>query len=117
MGLFLDLLGVIGRDDNDVASSLKNYTNSVNGGLEKADIDNSHKNFCVIESSSGNTTIFYPAYFTDWKGCSEFISKDLNATVFSCHIHDGDLPLDEKAIPRDGYIVGPTAKKPWWKFL
>ena len=40
---------------------------------------------------SGNATIFFPAYFTAWEECSLFISKDLNATVFSCHIHDGDL--------------------------
>ena len=91
MGLFLDLSGIIGSDDTDVASSLKNYTKSVGGGLERADIDNSHKNFCVIESQNGNTTIFYPAYFTDWDGCSQFVSKELNTTVFSCHIHDGDL--------------------------
>jgi hypothetical protein len=91
MGLFLDLMGIIGRNDVDVESSLKNYLNSVSGGLEMSDIDSSHKNFCVIESKNDNTTIFYPAYFTDWYACSQFISKDLSTTVFSCHIHDGDL--------------------------
>lgn len=91
MGLFLDVMGIIGRNDVDVESSLKNYLNSVSGGLEISDIDSSHKNFCVIESKKSNTTIFYPAYFTDWYACSQFISKDLITTVFSCHIHDGDL--------------------------
>lgn len=56
-----------------------------------SDIDSSHKNFCVIESKNDNTTIFYPAYFFDWYACSQFISKDLGTTVFSCHIHEGDL--------------------------
>ena len=91
MGLFLDLMGIISSNSVDVESSLKNYLNSVGGGLEEADIDSSHQNFCVIESENDNTTIFYPAYFTDWYACSQFISKDLSKAVFSCHIHDGDL--------------------------
>jgi hypothetical protein len=91
MGLFLDLSGIIGRDEMEVVSSLTKYSNSVNGGLQKADIDSNHKNFCVIETANGNAAIFYPAYFTAWDECSRFISKDLTAPVFSCHIHDGDL--------------------------
>jgi len=49
MGLFLDLSGVIGNNETDIVSSLKNYLNSVGGGLERADIDSRHKNFCAVE--------------------------------------------------------------------
>jgi len=52
-------------------------------------IDND--NCCVIEEANGNTTIFNPYAYLEWDKSSEFISRDLNAPVFSFHIHDGDL--------------------------
>jgi len=92
MGNFLALSAVVGKTRNEVFSSLTNYANSVGGGIQQDNTLNSdNENCCIIEEANGNTTIFYPDGYLEWDDSSEFISKDLNATVFSFHIHDGDL--------------------------
>jgi hypothetical protein len=92
MGNFLALSGVIGKTQNEVFTSMTNYANSVDGGIQQDNTLNSDNgNCCIIEESNGNTTIFYPDGYLEWDDSSEFISRELNATVFSLHIHDGDL--------------------------
>jgi len=91
MGMFLSLTSVIGKTQNEVEKSLTNYANSVGGGLEKENLSVENDNCCVIEEANGNTTVFNPYAYLEWDKSSEFISKDLNAPVFSFHIHDGDL--------------------------
>jgi len=92
MGNFLALSGVIGKTQNEVFTSLTNYANSVGGGIHQDNTLNSdNDNCCIIEEANGNTTIFYPDGYLEWDISSEFISRELNATVFSLHIHDGDL--------------------------
>lgn len=91
MGTFISLSGIIGKSQIEVVDSLKRYTNSVDGNLIKEDLDGEHNNCCIIEEGKGNTTIYYPNHFLEWKNASEYISKDLNTPVFSFHIHDGDL--------------------------
>jgi hypothetical protein len=91
MGMFLSLTSVIGKTQNEVVNSLTNYARSVGGGLEKESLPIDNDNCCVIEEAYGNTTIFNPYAYLEWDKSSEFISKDLNAPVFSFHIHDGDL--------------------------
>lgn len=91
MGMFLSMTGVIGKTKDEVVNSLSNYTKSVAGGLEKASLPAEHDNCCVIEEANGHTTIFNPYAYTEWDSSSEFISRDLNAPVFSFHIHDGDF--------------------------
>lgn len=91
MGTFLSLSGVVGRTQDQVRNSLTRYTSNVNGGLQEANLTTSDTNCCVIEESNSNTTIFYPFGYLEWDQSSEFISRDLNAPVFSFHIHDGDL--------------------------
>jgi Asp-tRNA(Asn)/Glu-tRNA(Gln) amidotransferase C subunit len=91
MGMFLSLTSVIGKTQNEVVHSLTNYAKSVGGGLEKESLSIDNENCCVIEDGNGNTTIFNPYAYLEWDKSSEFISKDLNAPVFSFHIHDGDL--------------------------
>ena len=71
--------------------SLTRYAQSVNGGLEKANLSIDNDNCCVITEANGNTTVLNPDDFLEWDASSEFISGDLNAPVFSFHIHDGDL--------------------------
>src|SRR6266496_6193495 len=91
MGMFLSLTSIIGKTQNEVVNSLSNYTKSVGGGLEKEALSIDNDNCCVIEEANGNTTIFNPYAYIEWDKSSEFISKDLNAPVFSFNIHDGDL--------------------------
>jgi hypothetical protein len=91
MGMFLSMTGVIGRTKDEVVSSLTRYAQSVSGGLEKANLPINHDNCCVFSETNGNTTIFNPYAFLEWDRSSEFISRDLNAPVFSFHIHDGDF--------------------------
>ena len=91
MGMFLSLSGIIGKTQSDVERSLTNYTKFAGGGFQKESLKNEHNNFCVIKETNGNTTIFYPSGYLEWDKSSEFISKELNAPVFSFHIHDGDL--------------------------
>lgn len=69
-----------------------NYAKTVNGGVQKEEnINSDNDNCCIIEEANGNTTVFYPDGYIEWDDSSEFISKELNASVFSFHIHDGDL--------------------------
>ena len=91
MGMFLSITSVIGRTKDQVTKSLTNYANSVGGGLEKETLSIDSDNCCVIEEANGNTSILNPYDYLEWDKSSEFISKDLNAPVFSFHIHDGDL--------------------------
>jgi hypothetical protein len=90
MGLFLALSGVIGKTHNEVVNSLTNYARAMNGNLHpEKDLDTYTS--CIIEEAYGNTSIQYPDDFLEWDASSAFLSKDLNAPVFSFHIHDGDL--------------------------
>src|SRR5687767_10218038 len=92
MGNFIALSGVIGKTEPEVLSSLKKYASSVEGGIIRDDtLDPENDNCCIIEEANSNTTIFYPYGYLEWDASSEFISKELNAAVFSFHIHDGDL--------------------------
>ncbi|GAB2819308.1 hypothetical protein [Ferruginibacter profundus] len=91
MGMFLSLTSVVGKTQNEVVASLTNYAKSVGGGLEKENISIDNDNCCVIKEANGNTTIFNPYAYLEWDKSSEFISRELNAPVFSFHIHDGDL--------------------------
>jgi hypothetical protein len=59
--------------------------------LQKEDLVSDHDNFCAIEQTGCNTTIFYPHDHLDWDESSAFVSRDLKAPVFSFHIHDGDF--------------------------
>jgi hypothetical protein len=74
-----------------VVNSLSHYAATVGGGLEKAHIPIDHHNCGVVEEGGGNTTIFYPYDYLEWDKSSQFISRELQAPVFSFHIHDGDL--------------------------
>ena len=90
--MFLAISSVIGKTESEVAQSLANYVGALGGGLkEEAKVESERCNYCVVSESDGNTSIVYPHDFFDWERSSQFISKELNAPVFSFHIHDGDL--------------------------
>lgn len=91
MGMFLSMTSVVGKTKAEVVNSLSNYAKTVGGGLEKENLSIDNNNCCVIEEYNGNTTVFNPYAYLEWDKSSEFISRDLNAPVFSFHVHDGDL--------------------------
>jgi hypothetical protein len=92
MGNFLAISSIIGKTKNEVITSLTNYAISVNGGLqEESNIDSSTDNCCIIDEENGNVSVFYPNGYLEWDDSSAYLSKELNATVFSFHIHDGDF--------------------------
>lgn len=91
MGLFLSMSGVIGKNRQQVIESLQKYAVSAGGGLTQEALSMYHKNCCVIEEQFRNTTVFNPYAFMDWEESSRFLSEDLQAPVFSFHIHDGDF--------------------------
>jgi hypothetical protein len=92
MGHFLALSSVVGKTQKEVVNSLANYAISVNGGLQQEnDINSDTANCCIVEEADGNTSVLYPDDYLEWDNSAEFISRELNATVFSLHIHDSDL--------------------------
>ena len=91
MGIFLSVTSVVGKPKSDVVNSLSKYTISTGGGLKEETLSIENNNCCIIAESDGNTTIFNSYAYNEWDASSEFISRDLNAPVFSFHIHDGDL--------------------------
>lgn len=91
MGLFLEMSGVIGKDTKEVTKALKEYTNLKKGSMEEVQPENESFDLCVIGGNDKNTTIVYPDDFLEWDEASEYLSRVLNTSVFSFHIHDGDL--------------------------
>jgi hypothetical protein len=92
MGNFVSMSSVIGKTKDEVITSLRNYAISATGGLaQEYNIDSDDENCCIIEEENGNVSVFYPNGYIEWDNSSAFISKELNASVFSFHIHDSDL--------------------------
>lgn len=89
--MFLSLCGVIGKPQHLVADCIAQYTTMRGGGLQQQTLTSNDDCFCVIEEANGNTTVFFPFEFLDWDDAAAYLSTELNAPVFSFHIHDGDL--------------------------
>lgn len=90
MGLFLALSGIIGKTHHEVVNSLSNYARIMGGELHPEKSFTAYTS-CIIEEARGNTSIHYPDDFMEWDSSSAFLSKELNAPVFSFHIHDSHL--------------------------
>lgn len=95
MGTFLSITSVVGKSQQQVAQSLSEYLSSINGGLQAEMLDARHDNCCIIGQHQSNTSIVYPVGFSGWDEAAVFLSGDLQAPVFSFHIHDGDLWMYE----------------------
>lgn len=89
--MFLSLSAVIGKTEREVCDCLANYAQKERGIFQKDNGTNKEREICAIEEHNGNTAIVYPDDFLEWDDCSAHLSKELQATVFSCHIHDGSL--------------------------
>lgn len=91
MGLFLSMSGVIGKNAAEVTNALQEYININEGIIEEVQPVNEAFDLCVVGENEKNTTIVYPNDFLEWEETSEYLSKALNTSVFSFHIHDGDF--------------------------
>jgi hypothetical protein len=90
MGLFLAIAGIIDSNESDVTNALASYATSLNGtfraGATPADSDT-----LTIATNGNNLSILFPDEFFEWQDACEFLSRKLQKSVFSFHIHDGDL--------------------------
>ena len=84
MGLFLSLSSVVNKTSEQVIESLSKFAPTHGDAL-------AHSTDTVAVSGNGSTTIMYPCFYDNWDNASKFLSRELQATVFSFHIHDGDL--------------------------
>lgn len=94
MGMFLMMSGIAQAGRSQVETALRDLTAQRSGTLTPlADSENVDENelLLIAESEQGNATVLYPASFLDWDGASEHLSKFLNKSVFSLHVHDSDL--------------------------
>ncbi len=91
MGTFLSLSGIIGKSHSEVADCLAKYCQDNGGGLLQEELSVENKNCCIIKEEGNNTVVHYPSGYLERDQSSAFLSKELDAPVFSFHIHDGDL--------------------------
>lgn len=89
--MFMSLSAVIGKTEAEICDCLATYAMNNSGVFHQEEFKKDVLDACAISVTNGNAVIGWPNDFYDWDGCSEFISAQLKATVFSCHIHDGDL--------------------------
>lgn len=91
MGTFLSLTSVINKTAAEVTGSLKKFAQHTGGDLQRENLSTDDDHCCIIAEAYGNASVFYPYPYLEWNDAAEFISKDLQAPVFSFHIHDGDF--------------------------
>lgn len=91
MGMFLAMSAVIGKSAEEVTKALEAYITENKGTIEEVQPVNEAFDLCVIGENEQNTTIVYPGNFFRWEEASEYLSKELNTSVFAFHIHDSDL--------------------------
>lgn len=91
MGLFLALSSVVNQPASRVVEGLKGYLKIVQGGMEQAKAGGPHRDLGTVMQEGENVTVLYPSDFLEWDECSQYLSKQLDAAVFSFHINDGDL--------------------------
>jgi hypothetical protein len=91
MGLFLAMSGVVGANNGAVASALGMYAMRRNGSFQKSVRTTDDPNTLVLLEKDSRCSVLYPWDFFEWDEASQFLSSHLKVSVFSFHIHDGDL--------------------------
>lgn len=91
MGLFLSLAAVVGKSPAAVLECLAVYSTERKGQFHRVDAPHQDVLLGSISSLESNTSILFPAAFLDWDDCGQFLSKQLNTSVFAFHIHDEDM--------------------------
>jgi hypothetical protein len=91
MGLFLAMSCVVGGRTAAVVKSLSAFVDERKGSLEPCGKGVKESEAARLLEKPAGTTVVYPDGFLEWDAASARLSHDLNAPVFSFHIHDGDL--------------------------
>ena len=91
MGLFLAMSGVAKSNRAAVAEALRAYAAEKGGALESVDTFADPSDALLIAESGSHATVMYPGEFVQWDDASRYLSKSLDTTVFSLHIHDEEL--------------------------
>jgi hypothetical protein len=91
MGLFLAISGVIGAENEAVASALRSFVDTRKGFLNRSARSTEDTNTLVLLGVNSNCSVLYPWGFLDWDEASKYLSEQLRVPVFSFHIHDEDL--------------------------
>ena len=116
MGLFLSMSGVVGGDEDEVASALRKYASTHAGTMEAEDLKTDDNGCLVLSESVGGATVLYPGDFLGWDDVSQYLSKELDKPTFSFHIHDGDLWM--YVLFEDGQVVDQFNPLPdYWEEL
>jgi hypothetical protein len=91
MGLFLAMSGVANANRAAVAEALRAYAAEKKGTLETVGPATDLSDALLIADSGDHVTVMYPNDFMKWDEASAYLSKALDTSVFSLHIHDEDL--------------------------
>lgn len=91
MGTFLAISAVVGRDVDSCVACLQQLANDNDGQMKLAPPGCDEFDVARVVGSERGTTILYPEDFFRWDWAAEQLSANLDALVFSFHIHDGDL--------------------------
>jgi hypothetical protein len=91
MGLFLAMSGIANSNRAAVEEALRAYATEKGGTLETVDASADPSDALLIAESGSHVTVMYPDEFIQWDKASQHLSKALNTSVVSLHIHDEDL--------------------------
>ncbi len=91
MGLFLSMSGVVGGNEDQVATALRNYANACGGSMDSEELTTEDNGCLVLSEGLGGATALFPGDFLGWEDVSKYLSRELRKPTFSLHIHDGDL--------------------------
>lgn len=91
MGLFLAMSGVANASRAAVEEALRAYATEKGGTLDAVAPSTDLSEALLIAESGHHVTVLYPSDFVKWDDASEYLSKRLDSSVVSLHIHDEDL--------------------------
>jgi len=83
--------GVANSSQSAVEAALRNYAIERGGALEAIGSSTDPSEALLITDSGNHITVMYPGEFVQWDDASQFLSRTLDTSVFSLHIHDEDL--------------------------
>ena len=83
--------GVANSSQSAVEAALRNYAIERGGALEAFGSSTDPSEALLITDSGNHITVMYPGEFVQWDDASQFLSRTLDTSVFSLHIHDEDL--------------------------
>jgi hypothetical protein len=103
MGLFLSAVGVIDKEAVSVGHAIEAYAQRKSGSFEYVEGSPEEDGTGVLAEQTGNVTVLLPHDFLNWDQLAKELSSQLSTSVFSLHIHDGDLWMF--LLFRDGSLI------------